>query len=282
MKDQATALARELHVVGLMNVQFAVQGRTVYVLEVNPRASRTVPFVSKATGVPLAKVAALCMVGKTLPELGYTGDPEPRYVAVKESVFPFARFSGVDVILGPEMKSTGEVMGIASDFASAFAKSQIAAGVQFPPPGAAVFLSVKDDDKPAVVDLARRLRGMDYRLVATRGTHHYLAGKGVRTGMVLKVTEGSPSVVDLICAGRIGLVINTTAGKREIADSFSIRRQALMHGVPYFTTVQAARMAVGALEALARERLEYRPLQQLLGTGGDLAHAPRLAPHAAS
>jgi carbamoyl-phosphate synthase large subunit len=285
MKDQAGALARELGVVGLMNMQFAVQGRTVYVLEVNPRASRTVPFVSKATGVPLAKIAALCMVGKTLPELGYLADPEPRCVAVKESVFPFARFSGVDVILGPEMKSTGEVMGIASDFASAFAKSQIAAGVRFPPPGEAVFLSVRDDDKPAVVDLARRLRALGYPLVATRGTHAYLAGKGVSTEKVLKVTEGSPSAVDLICGGRIGLVINTTAGKREIADSFSIRRQALMHGVPYFTTVQAARMAVGALEALARRRLEYRPLQELLGTTGSLGPTrapPPGAPHAAS
>ena len=268
MKDQATALARELRVVGLMNVQFAVQGRTVYVLEVNPRASRTVPFVSKGTGVPLAKVAALCMVGKTLPELGYVSDPVPRYVAVKESVFPFARFSGVDVILGPEMKSTGEVMGIAGDFPSAFAKSQIAAGVRFPPPGEAVFLSVKDDDKPAVVDLARRLRALGYRVVATRGTRAYLGGKGVQTEEVLKVAEGSPNIVDLICAGGIGMVINTTAGKREIADSFSIRRQALMHGVPYFTTVQAARMAVGALEALARQKLDYKPLQDLLKPNG--------------
>jgi carbamoyl-phosphate synthase large subunit len=268
MKDQATALARELGVVGLMNVQFAVQGRTVYVLEVNPRASRTVPFVSKGTGVPLAKIAALCMVGKTLPELGHVSEPVPRYVAVKESVFPFARFSGVDVILGPEMKSTGEVMGIAGDFPSAFAKSQIAAGVRFPPPGEAVFLSVKDDDKPAVVDLARRLQALGYRLVATRGTKAYLAGKGVQTEEVLKVAEGSPNIVDLICGKGIGLVINTTAGKREIADSFSIRRQALMHGVPYFTTVQAARMAVGALEALARHELEYRPLQELLKSNG--------------
>ncbi len=265
MKDQATALARELKVVGLMNVQFAVQGKSIYVLEVNPRASRTVPFVAKATGVPLAKLAALCMVGKTLPELGYAGEATARWAAVKESVFPFARFSNVDVLLGPEMKSTGEVMGIAPDFASAFVKSQLAAGVRFPPPGSGVFVSVKDDDKPAVVDLAKRLDALGYRVFATSGTHAYLANKGVETERVLKVAEGRPHVVDRLIDGAIAMVINTTSGKREVSDSFSIRRTALVHGVPYFTTVQGARMAVGALEALARAELTYRPLQDYLG-----------------
>ncbi len=265
MKDQAIALAKELGVVGLMNVQFAIQGKTIYVLEVNPRASRTVPFISKATGVALAKIASLCMVGKTLAELGATQEPEFRHVAVKESVFPFARFAGVDVILGPEMKSTGEVMGIAEDYASAFAKSQQAAGVKLPRSGK-VFISVKNDDKPAVVDLARRLRSLGFELVATGGTHQYLSTKGIETKKVLKVQEGRPHIVDKIVDGQIVLVINTTFGKQEIADSFSIRRESLMHSVPYYTTVQAARMAVGALESLLRKEQTVRPLQDYLGT----------------
>jgi carbamoyl-phosphate synthase large subunit len=264
MKDQAIALARELGVVGLMNVQFAIQGKAIYVLEVNPRASRTVPFISKATGVALAKIASLCMVGKTLAELGHTQMPEFKHVAVKESVFPFARFAGVDVILGPEMKSTGEVMGIADDYSSAFAKSQAAAGTKLPRSGK-VFISVKNDDKPAVVDLARRLRTLGFKLVATGGTHAYLQSKGIEVERVLKVTEGRPHCVDKIVDGQIVLVINSTFGKQEIADSFSIRRESLMHGVPYFTTVQAARMAVGALESMMQKELTVRPLQEYIG-----------------
>ena len=263
MKDQATALARELKVVGLMNVQFAIQGKTIYVLEVNPRASRTVPFISKATGVPLAKIAALCMVGKTLRELNAPREIELKNVAVKESVFPFARFPGVDVILGPEMKSTGEVMGIAADYPSAFAKGELAAGSKLPRSGT-VFISVKDDDKPAMVDLAKRLRALGFRIVATGGTHRYLTSKGIEVEHVLKVTEGRPHVVDKIVDGEIALVFNTTFGKKEIADSFSIRRESLMHSVPYYTTVQAARMAVGAIEALARGRLPIISLQDAL------------------
>ncbi len=263
MKDQATELARELGVVGLMNVQFAIQGKAVYVLEVNPRASRTVPFVSKATGRPLAKIAALCMVGKTLKELGETEEIYVKHKAVKESVFPFMRFSGVDVILGPEMKSTGEVMGLADDFPSAFAKAELAAGVRLPRTGR-VFLSVKDDDKPAVVDLAKRLRTLGFEIVCTRGTHRYLEGKGVAATQVLKVTEGRPNIVDLIVNGQINLVINTTFGRQEIADSFSIRREALMHGLPYYTTVQAARMAVDGIEALSRAPLGVKALQDYL------------------
>ena len=263
MKDQATALARELNVVGLMNVQFAIQGQTIYVLEVNPRASRTVPFISKATGVELAKIAALCMVGKTLRELDAPREVEMKHVAVKESVFPFARFPGVDVILGPEMKSTGEVMGIADDYYSAFAKSELAAGSALPTSGT-VFISVKDEDKPAMVDLAKRLRALGFRIVATGGTHRYLVNKGIPTEHVLKVTEGRPHVVDKIVDGEVDLVINTTFGKKEIADSFSIRRESLMHSVPYYTTVQAARMAVGAIEALVRGRIPVMALQDAL------------------
>jgi carbamoyl-phosphate synthase large subunit len=263
MKDQATTLARELQVVGLMNVQFAIQGKTIYVLEVNPRASRTVPFISKATGVALAKVAALCMMGKTLRELKAPREIELRHVAVKESVFPFARFPGVDVILGPEMKSTGEVMGIADDYASAFAKAELASGSKLPRAGT-VFISVKDEDKPAVVDLAKRLRALGFHIVATGGTHRYLDGKGIPNEHVLKVTEGRPHVVDKIVDGKIDLVVNTTFGKKEIADSFSIRRESLMHQVPYYTTVQAARMAVGAIESLARGQLPVVSLQDAL------------------
>src|SRR5262245_45077048 len=263
MKEQATALAKELGVVGLMNVQFAIQNGTVYILEVNPRASRTVPFVSKATGVPLAKLAALCMVGKTLDELGHGRERAFTHVAVKESVFPFARFAGVDVILGPEMKSTGEVMGIADNFPAAFAKSQIAAGSRLPRSGK-VFISVKDEDKPAMVEPARRLVALGYTLAATRNTHHYLAERGIESELVQKVKEGRPHIVDKIIDGEIAMVINTTFGKQDIADSFSIRREALMQNVPYFTTVQAARMAVGGLEALARGELPVRSIQSYL------------------
>jgi carbamoyl-phosphate synthase large subunit len=263
MKAQGTALARELNVVGLMNVQFAIQGKTIYVLEVNPRASRTVPFVSKATGLALAKLAALCMVGKTLSELGHTREPEIRHVAVKESVFPFNRFAGVDVILGPEMKSTGEVMGMADTLPAAFAKSQLAAGVRLPRSGK-IFISVKDDDKPRAVDFARRLVALGYQLIATLGTHRYLSNRGIQTELVKRVTEGRPNIVDKIVDGEIAMVINTTFGKQEIADSFSIRRQALVHGLPYYTTVQGARMAVDALEALTRGEMPVRSLQSYL------------------
>ena len=264
MKEQASAVARELGLVGLMNVQFAIQGDKVYVLEVNPRASRTVPFISKATGVPLAKVAALCMVGKTLDELGHVGELSVKHMAVKESVFPFARFAGVDVILGPEMKSTGEVMGIADNFPAAFAKSQLAAGVKLPRQGN-ILISVKDDDKPATVALARRLLALGYTLSATAGTHDYLAAQGIQSELLQKVTEGRPHIVDKIVNGEIALVINTTFGKREIADSFSIRRETLMHGIPYYTTIQAARMAVDSLEAVARGDMGVRSLQSYLG-----------------
>ncbi len=264
MTQQSAAMARELGVVGLMNVQFAIQGGKVYILEVNPRASRTVPFVSKATGVPLAKLAALCMVGKTLEELGHVGKLSVGHVAVKESVFPFARFAGVDVILGPEMKSTGEVMGIADTFPAAFAKSQLAAGVKLPRRGN-ILISVKDEDKPATVDLARRLLALGYSISSTAGTHRYLESKGIRSEALKKVNEGRPHIVDKIVDKEIALVINTTFGKRAIADSFSIRREALMHGLPYFTTIQAARMAVDSLEALARGDLPVRSIQSYLG-----------------
>ena len=263
LRRQTVAMAHGLDVVGLMNVQFAIQGKAIYILEVNPRASRTVPFVSKATGVPLAKLAALCMVGKTLEELGQINDPEVRHVAVKESVFPFNRFAGVDVILGPEMKSTGEVMGMADTFPVAFAKSQLAAGVRLPRSGK-VFISVKDDDKPGTVNLAKRLLALGFQVISTSGTHEYLKNKGVETELAKKVYEGRPHIVDKIVDGEIAMVINTTFGKQEMADSFSIRREALMHGLPYYTTLQGARMVVDALEALSHGELPVRSLQSYL------------------
>jgi carbamoyl-phosphate synthase large subunit len=261
LKDISVALALELKVVGLMNVQFAVQGKAIYVLEVNPRASRTVPFISKATGVPLARVASLCMVGRSLASLGLTSDPVVHHVAVKESVFPFARFSNTDVILGPEMKSTGEVMGMDVRLDAAFAKSQLAAGTKLPTGGNA-FVSVKDDDKPGLVDLCRRLRALGFGLLATGGTHDYLQRKGIESVKVNKVLQGSPHIVDRVHAGEVTLVFNTTAGKKEISDSFSIRRESLLKGVPHFTTLEAARMLVGALEAQAHSKREYRPIQE--------------------
>ncbi|HYS81772.1 MAG TPA: carbamoyl-phosphate synthase large subunit [Anaeromyxobacteraceae bacterium] len=264
IERQSIALARELQVKGLMNVQFAIQGGDVYVLEVNPRASRTVPFVGKATGVPLAKVAALAMVGKTLREQGLRERPQPLHVSVKEAVFPFARFRGVDTMLGPEMRSTGEVMGIAADFYSAFWKAQAAAGNTLPRDGRKLraFISVKDADKAGAAQVCERLLALGFELLATRGTAEHLAARGLAATRVLKVQEGRPSVVDRIKDGDVHLVFNTTAGKREIADSYSIRRETLMKGVPYFTTLTGARAAVGAIEAARAGRPEACSLQE--------------------
>ena len=264
IERQSIALARELLVKGLMNVQFAIQGGDVYVLEVNPRASRTVPFVGKATGVPLAKVAALAMVGRTLREQRLGTVERPRHVSVKEAVFPFARFRGVDTVLGPEMRSTGEVMGIAADFYSAFWKAQAAAGNTLPRSGEGLcaFVSVKDADKPGAAEVSRRLIELGFEVLATRGTAAFLAARGLPATLVLKVQEGRPSIVDRIKDGQVHLVINTTAWKREIGDSYSIRRETLMKGVPYFTTLTGARAAVGAIESAKAGRPEARSLQE--------------------
>ena len=259
IERQSIAIARELGVIGLMNAQFAIQDGRVHVLEVNPRASRTVPFVSKATGVPLAKLAALAQVGVPLPE-ALPERPELAHTAVKEAVFPFVKFAGEDPLLGPEMKSTGEVMGIAPSFAQAFWKSQIAAGNPLPAAGR-VFLSFRDDDKPGAVDLARRFVAMGYTLMATVGTGAYLAERGILSVPVRKVKEGRPHVVDKIVDGAVALVVNTTGGRIEVKDSESIRREALNRGVSYFTTLEAARAAVEALEEVRRQPAEVRPLQ---------------------
>jgi carbamoyl-phosphate synthase large subunit len=261
IRRQTAALAMELGVVGLMNAQFAVRGGHLYVLEVNPRGSRTVPFVSKAIGVPLAKLAMKVMVGKTLEALGFTEAPTLRHVAVKEAVFPFTKFAGVDVLLGPEMKSTGEVMGIDDDFGWAFAKSQAGAGVPLPCAGRIV-LSVKDHDKPAALEVARRLRRLGFLLEATRGTAAYLQRHGVEVEPVNKVTEGRPHIVDHIKNGEISLVVNTVGSESSQADSASIRREALQKGLPYCTTMPGARAAVLGMEARLRKGLTIRSLQE--------------------
>jgi carbamoyl-phosphate synthase large subunit len=261
IERQTVALARALKVVGLMNVQFAVKDGDVYVLEVNPRASRTVPFVAKATGVPIAKIAARVMIGERLADfVPPTGRANGNHVAVKEAVFPFARFPGVDLILGPEMKSTGEVMGLDSDFGRAFAKSQLGSGTELPLSGK-VFVSVRDGDKAALVEPCRQLVEWGFELVATRGTGATLGESGLEVTIVNKVREGRPDIVDEMRSGRIQLVFNTTEGTQAIADSFSLRRTALTNNIPYYTTVAGARAAVQAIGALRRGNLEVAPLQ---------------------
>ncbi|MGE0548064.1 MAG: carbamoyl-phosphate synthase large subunit [Kofleriaceae bacterium] len=260
VKRQARMLATELGVVGLMNTQFAVVGGDVYVIEVNPRASRTVPFVSKAIGKPLAKIAAKVMSGRTLAELGMT-EVEPRHVSVKEVVFPFVKFEGVDTILGPEMRSTGEVMGIDTDFARAFMKSWIAAGGRLPTSGSA-FLSVRDADKPALVEIARRLVNLGFSLVATHGTAEHLRSAGLTVRGVNKVVEGRPHCVDAMDNGEIQLVINTTEGAQAILDSQSLRRAALMNSIAYQTTLRGAKAALEAIAVAKRGDLRVAPLQK--------------------
>ena len=258
---QTIALARHLRVIGLMNVQFAVQDGRIYVLEANPRASRTVPFVGKATGIPWAKVAALCAVGTSLREQGITHAVVPKHLSVKEAVFPFHRFSRTDTILGPEMRSTGEVMGVDDSFPRAFAKAQIAAGNSLPLKGR-VFISVRDEDKAGATDLARRLAAMGFEILATAGTCTYLGERGVTATPVLKVADGRPHIVDKIIDGDVALVFNTTSGRQAIEDSFSIRRETLMHGIPYFTALTSCRAAVSAIEALQQGPLSVKSLQE--------------------
>ena len=261
IRRQMTALALELGVVGLMNAQFAVKDKTVYVLEVNPRGSRTVPFVSKAIGVPLAKLAMKTMVGKSLGELGFVTPPKPVHLSVKESVFPFNKFPGVDVLLGPEMKSTGEVMGIDADFGWAFAKSQAGAGATLPRGGTA-FISVKESDRPAALEVARRLFRLGFAIQATSGTAGYLREGGLDVKTVHKVTEGRPHIVDHIKNGEVALVVNTVGTAASHADSLSIRRETLNKGLAYYTTMRGARAAVMGIEAILKKELTIRSLQE--------------------
>jgi len=256
LRRQTVMMAKGLEVVGLMNVQFAIQKETVYVLEVNPRASRTVPYVSKAIGRPLAKIAARCMVGQSLASQGVTAEVVPPYYSVKEAVFPFIKFPGVDTILGPEMKSTGEVMGVGETFAEAFLKSQVAAGTRLPAQGR-VFISVKDGDKPRAIEVARILADLGFTLVATRGTAAALAAAGVPVTPVNKVAEGRPHIVDMIKNDEIALVINTVEEKiSAIRDSYAIRREALTDQVPTYTTMAGARAAAQGMKGMG-ELLPY-------------------------
>jgi len=261
IRDYTRRIARELKVIGLMNAQFAIKDDTVYVLEVNPRASRTVPYLSKATGVPLAKVAARVMIGRTLAQLGLTEDLTVDGFFVKSPVFPFVRFPGVDTILGPEMKSTGEVMGGAATFGNAFAKAMIGSGVHLPQEGT-VFVSVNNHDKPAVVQIARDLRDIGFSLVATRGTANYLRAHGLEVAIVFKVNEGRPHVGDEILNNKIQMVINTPLGRESFFDDRTVRRIAMMHGVPSITTLTGAGAAVNAIKALHTESLTVRALQE--------------------
>ncbi len=261
IRSQTTSLAMALKVRGLMNVQFAVKGRVIYVLEVNPRASRTVPFVSKAIGVPLAKLAARVMVGKRLSDLGLTTEVLPRHISVKESVFPFNKFPGVDTLLGPEMKSTGEVMGIDASFGLAFAKAQLGGGMRLPN-GGKVFISVRDEDKESVAPIAQRLHRMGFKIVATRGTAAYFQRCSVPAELVNKVQEGSPHIAEAIKKGEIAMVINTPTDAHSHADSYLIRRHALDYQIPYFTTIAGAEAAAEGIELLRKGEFDVHALQE--------------------
>lgn len=261
IKRQTKLMAKELGVVGLMNVQFALQRGEIFILEVNPRASRTIPFVSKAIGFPLAKMATKVMLGKSLRELGFTTEFEPEHISVKEAVFPFSRFPNVDTLLGPEMKSTGEVMGIGHNFGIAFAKAQAAAGYELPTSGT-VFISVRDYDKPAVLPVAQKFKEMGFNLVATNGTAAFLKKNGIEAQKVLKVWEGRPNVVDSIKNGKIQLVINTSLGKKTHSDSYEIRRTTLVYNIPYTTTIACAGAMAEAIGELQRGDWGVSTLQE--------------------
>jgi carbamoyl-phosphate synthase large subunit len=259
--DYTRAMARELKVIGLMNVQYAVKGEKVFVLEVNPRASRTVPFVSKAIGVPLAKLAAQVMAGRTLQKLGFTKEIRPKYWAVKESVFPFNRFHGQDILLSPEMRSTGEVMGISTSFGSAFAKAQLAADNELPLEGA-IFLSVNESDKNTVTPIARRFQEMGFTLHATDGTGRHLRVHGIPVKLVRKVHEGHPNGIDLMINGEVQLLINTPLGKHAQFDDYQLRQAAISQSISYTTTMSAASAACDAILSLRSRRPTVRSLQE--------------------
>ncbi len=264
IKAYTRAIAKELHVIGLMNIQYAVKNGIIYVLEVNPRASRTIPFVSKSTGVPLAKLATKVMLGKGLEELGLRSEVTPVHISCKESVFPFNRFQGVDTILGPEMKSTGEVMGIDQSFELAYAKAQLAAGQELPLSGT-VFMSVKDKDKKALLRPASVFRELGFNIVATNGTSEFLADHGIPNQKINKVREGRPHIVDMIKNREIHLVINTTSDKKAISESFTIRRSSLVVGIPYTTTIAGAIATAFAIKSLVHGKLNVKTLQEYHG-----------------
>jgi len=260
------AISKELKVKGLLNIQFAIKGDTIYVLEVNPRASRTVPFISKATGVPLAKIAAKVMSGKKLSEIGFTEEVSVSHVSVKESVLPFSRFSGVDIILGPEMKSTGEVMGIDESFGRAFYKSQSAANCALPKTGT-VFISVKNDDKRDMVFIAKKLEDLGFKIIATQGTSKVLSSNNITSQVIGKIREGKKDLLELIRDDNIDLIINTPSGERSQSDMKPIRSQAIMHGIPCITTIHGAQAAVNGIESLSKEDFSVKPIQTYIKEG---------------
>ncbi|HEX3866937.1 MAG TPA: ATP-grasp domain-containing protein, partial [Gemmatimonadaceae bacterium] len=261
MRDQTVALAQALGVVGLINVQYAIKDQVVYVLEVNPRASRTIPFVSKAIGVPLASLAARVMVGETLDDIGFTKEVVPAFVSVKEAVFPFNKFPGTDPVLGPEMRSTGECMGISDSFGSAFAKSQLAASNALPLDGV-VLITVIDSDKPTVTPIARRFHEMGFTIAATSGTATYLRERGIPAKRVLKVHEGRPNCLDMIVNRETGLFINTPMGKHAQFDDYLLRQAAIVNRVSYTTTMSAANAACDAILSLRSRTNRVRSLQE--------------------
>ncbi|PZV19739.1 MAG: carbamoyl phosphate synthase large subunit, partial [Leptolyngbya sp.] len=264
IRDWTIKLAKRLKVIGLMNIQFAVKGDEVYIIEANPRASRTVPFVSKAIGHPLAKLAVRVMSGKTLAELGFTEEVIPNHICVKEAVLPFDKFVGTDALLGPEMRSTGEVMGIDADFGKAFAKAVLGANQKLPLSGT-VFLSMNDRDKAAVIPVAKELANLGLKLIATSGTRKSLMDEGLEVGLVLKVHEGRPNIEDAIKNSEIQLIINTPAGSTAIEDDRSIRRTALAYKVPIITTIAGAKATTAAIGSLQQHPLQVKSLQEYVG-----------------
>jgi len=264
VREATYKMAKELKIVGLMNVQYAIQEGKVYVLEVNPRASRTAPFVSKAIGVPLAWLATKVMLGEKLKDLGFSKEITPKHVAVKESVFPFNRFPGVDVVLGPEMKSTGEVMGIDKDFGRAFIKSQLAAGQKLPKKGN-VFISVRDNDKKAIVPIAKKLNKLGFRIYATFGTAGVLEKNKIRVKILPKISDSGFNILDLMKSGKIQLVINTPSGRIPRLDEVRIRSHVISYNVPYTTTISGAQATINGIEALSKHRLEVKSLQEYHG-----------------
>lgn len=261
MREHTISFAKELGVVGLINVQFAVKNGEVYVLEVNPRGSRTVPFVSKAIGVSLAAVAARVILGETLEEVGFTSEIIPSYVAVKEAVFPFTKFREFDPILGPEMRSTGEVMGVSDSFGSAFGKAQLAADNKLPGEGT-ILLTVNDFDKDGVTPIARRFHEMGFRLLATQGTARHLRGRGIPVERVFKVHEGRPNGIDLILNGEVQMLINTPFGKHAQQDDYTLRQAAIAHNIAYTTTLSAANAACDAILSMKSRKPSVKSIQE--------------------
>ncbi len=261
IESQTTRLALALNIVGLINIQFAIKNGEIYVLEVNPRASRTVPFISKAIGIPVAKIAARIMAGEKIEDFNLKKRNTNTF-AIKEAVFPFNKFPGVDVLLGPEMKSTGEVMGIDKNFGLSFAKSQMACGNSLPISGTA-FISVKDMDKKNSLDFAVKLKKLNFKLCGTSGTAKFLKTKGINCTKINKVREGSPHIVESLNAKKIELVINTTEGTKSISDSYSLRRAALVNKIPYCTTVAAADACIQAIDSLKNKKMKVKAIQEL-------------------